>query len=144
MELSRQMKRKFTALAELGSDEWYSLNKPTLKKATEMADYIFSAYIREKEPYCSCCGRRDALSCGHLFSRIFISLRWDEDNAATQCSACNMKHEHHPELFRRIMVTRHGEEKIAALWDRRLDGKCNAIDRVRIAEEYYRKYLALK
>ena len=144
MELSRTMKRKFEALAEAGADEWYSLNKPTLKKATEMADYIFSAYIREKEPWCACCGRRDSLTCGHLFSRIFISLRWDEDNAATQCAGCNMKHEHHPELYRRIMVTRLGEEKVAAMWDRRLDGKYPAIERIRIAEKYYQKFLELK
>ena len=134
--------RSLEILAEEGATNYYAnrRKKMTMKVCTDLADYAFSLYIRKKEPYCSCCGSPDQLQCGHLFSRVFTSLRWEEMNAATQCARCNMNHEHHSEPFRRVMVSRFGEEDIEKMWDRRLQGNTNALDRLAIAIKYFEKY----
>lgn len=138
--------RSLEILAEEGADNYYAKRrkKIKMKACTDLADYAFSIYVRAKEPFCVCCGSSDQLQCGHLFSRVFTSLRWEEMNAATQCARCNMNHEQHAEPFRRVMVGRHGEDAIEKMWDRRLDGKTNALQRLEIAVEYFRKYKELK
>lgn len=138
--------RSLEILSEEGVDNYYAARrkKLTMSKCTEFADYAFSIYIRAKEPCCSCCGSQEQLQCGHLFSRVFTSLRWEEMNAATQCARCNINHEHHSEPFRRVMVLRFGEEEIEKMWDRRLAGKTNAIERLNIAVKYFEKYKEIK
>lgn len=147
MEIADKYRRKLDKIKEMGADVYYREYRPTMSQATEIADYIFSVYVRTKEPYCVCCGKTEPLQCGHLFSRVFTALRWDEMNAATQCAGCNMSHEHHSEPFRRVMVTRHGEEAVSSMWERRLSsktGKSTAIDRLETALDYYDKYLKLR
>ncbi len=51
---------------------------------------------QEEYPACVCCGSRERLQCGHLFSRIAYSTRWDKRNLYCQDSGCNLKHEHDP------------------------------------------------
>jgi len=141
----KKMLSRLEELVEIGHMEYYRKYriKMSIPACTQMADTAFSMYIRAKEPYCSCCGKAEPeikATCGHLFSRIWTQIRWDEDNAAMQCMGCNMKHEHHPESFRKVMATRLGEKAIGKLWDRRQGKPTKAIERLEIAEKYYTKY----
>lgn len=76
-------------------------------------DKVFSQYIRERDKNrCFTCGKEkspeDIMTCGHLFSRIAYSTRWDELNAHCQCWPCNYRHEFDFELYRRQYVKVHG------------------------------------
>lgn len=66
------------------------------KRAVNRADKYFSLYIRARDKRCVTCGSSDNLQCGHLFTRTYYTLRWDEKNAFCQCAGCNLRHEHDP------------------------------------------------
>lgn len=57
---------------------------------------MFSEYIRARDPACVTCGSIEKPTCGHVFSRVAYSTRWDERNAGRQCWPCNFKHEYDP------------------------------------------------
>ena len=78
--------------------------KPTKKQLRATADKLFSASIRArgkceakgfsggwlkgarvKNPLTVRCG--GALQCAHLVPRRYLSVRWDQDNAACLCAA---------------------------------------------------------
>tara|TARA_R100000231_G_scaffold97827_2_gene73069 strand:+ start:32 stop:421 length:390 start_codon:yes stop_codon:yes gene_type:complete len=74
--------------------------KPSRKTLVRKLDTVFSKYIRQrgadKYGICTCvtCGKKLHISdknlhCGHFISRKHYSTRWDENNAACQCSYCN-------------------------------------------------------
>ena len=68
-------------------------------KIKKKLDAEFSLFIRRRDKFtCVTCGKvgyeRDGeMQCGHLFSRIALSTRWDEDNAFCQDRGCNFRHE---------------------------------------------------
>lgn len=73
--------------------------KPTRTKLVRKLDMVFSRYIRlratDHKGYCECvtCGKKDhwkQMQAGHFMSRKHYSTRWDEDNVAVQCVACNV------------------------------------------------------
>lgn len=73
--------------------------KPSRRGKVKRLDNAFSIYIRNRDNWtCQTCGSREKakLQCGHLFSRVAYSTRWDERNAYCQCSGCNMRHEYDP------------------------------------------------
>ena len=86
----------------------------TRKRAVNRADTAFSRYIRARDNWvCFICGKtgydRDGvLQCGHLITRSKHSVRWDERNAACQCSGCNRSHEFQPEIFTALWIEHHG------------------------------------
>ena len=82
-------KRKLRAVPKVKRNK-----KVSRKSAVHMADVAFSAYIRTRDPVCVVCGTLEHGTCGHIFSRVHYSTRWDEDNAFRQCSGCNLRHEH--------------------------------------------------
>ena len=61
------------------------------------ADKAFSEYIRRRDAvdgYVKCCTcpaikHWKQMDCGHYYSRIHLSVRWDEMNAHAQCTECN-------------------------------------------------------
>ena len=54
-------------------------------------DRVFSLYIRKKYPAeCYTCGKKGTLQCGHFISRVYLSTRFDENNARPQCVGCNI------------------------------------------------------
>lgn len=69
------------------------------KNAVTKLDRVFSLYIRARDKHCVVCGTEQNLTCGHVFSRVAYSTRWDEQNAYGQCAGCNMRHEHDPYPF---------------------------------------------
>lgn len=63
------------------------------------ADKYFSLYIRNRDKACVTCGTTKNLTCGHVITRSYMYLRWDEDNAMAQCSKCNNMHEIKPDIL---------------------------------------------
>ena len=76
-------------------------------------DKTFSEFIRKRDGHCVVCGRRENLTCGHLFSRIAYSTRWDEANAYGQCAGCNLRHEHDAYPFTKWFLKKFGQRA----WD---------------------------
>lgn len=78
------------------------------KKLKTKLDKVFSEFIRERDDYvCITCGvtrNTHVIQCGHLFSRVSNSTRWDEKNAFAQCAGCNYRHEFDFETYRRRWV----------------------------------------
>ena len=88
-----------------------------ISHVTALADFAMSYLVLLEETCCSCCGSTENLQNGHLFTREWLAIRWERDNCAAQCAGCNLKHEHNFEPYRRVMVLRHGEDRIKELYD---------------------------
>jgi hypothetical protein len=74
--------------------------KTTTAKLKAKLDKLFSEYIRKRDSdhrgLCKCisCGKEapafgGSMHAGHLFSRRFLSIRYDPKNVNSQCSYCN-------------------------------------------------------
>ena len=72
----------------------------TISKLKKKLDKVFSEYIRKRDSdykgNCKCisCGKEypafgGSTHAGHLFSRRYLSIRYDERNVNSQCSYCN-------------------------------------------------------
>jgi len=95
------------------------LSKPVKRKgkktsrqaAVRRADKAFSEYIRARDGgVCVMCGKRENLTCGHVFSRAHYGTRWDELNAFCQCTGCNLRHEYDPYPFIEYASFRNGRQ----------------------------------
>ena len=72
-------------------------------------DKVFSEYIKLRDDYrCCICGTDQRPQCGHLITRSCTRLRWEEKNAACQCSGHNLQHEYRPEIFTNWYIKTHG------------------------------------
>lgn len=78
-------------------------------------DREFSLWIRARDRRCVQCGREDQLTCGHVFSRVAYSTRWDPRNAFGQCMGHNLRHEHDPWPFLNYARTQLGAEQFDAM-----------------------------
>lgn len=123
----------------------------TRTAAIKFTDKWFSLYIREKGHYvCFTCGktasRDDAImSCGHLFSRVSFSTRWDEANAECQCTGCNMFHEHNPHRFTVAYITKYGVQKYELLNIKHTKPfKITTSEIILLGEHYKKLYEVLK
>jgi len=77
-------------------------------------DKLFSEYIRLRDKNtCVLCGSTERSQCGHLFSRVALNTRWDEENSYCQCSGCNLRHEHDSYPYNNWFIEKFGKEK----WD---------------------------
>tara|TARA_R100000700_G_scaffold8863_1_gene12876 strand:- start:1759 stop:2157 length:399 start_codon:yes stop_codon:yes gene_type:complete len=76
------------------------MSKTTTSKLKAKLDKLFSEYIRKRDSdhrgVCKCisCGKEapafgGSMHAGHLFSRRFLSIRYDPKNVNSQCSYCN-------------------------------------------------------
>lgn len=63
------------------------------KKLVTKLDRAVSELVRARDKRCVVCGSTQRLTCGHLFSRVAYSTRWDLLNCHAQCWSCNYKHE---------------------------------------------------
>ena len=87
-------------------------------------DRVFSQYIRLRDMMqggvfrCISCGRiypmRDA-DCGHYINRKHMSTRFSEINCNAQCRSCNRFDEGNMQGYRRGLVAKYGEAKVALL-----------------------------
>jgi len=70
--------------------------KPSRKSIIKRLDKAVSLFVIARDRVCVTCGSDKKLGCGHLFSRVAYSTRWDVDNVFCQCWPCNFKHEYDP------------------------------------------------
>ena len=82
----------------------------TRKQLVKACDTELSLSVREEHPACVICGSTKNLTCGHLFSRVAFSTRWERLNVATQCAGCNLRHEYDPHKFTLWFIKLHGLE----------------------------------
>ena len=98
------------------------MGKSDRKKLIVKLDKVFGDWIKQRDNYtCVVCGKTKfnaVIQCGHLYSRVNHSTRWDEENCYAQCSGCNLRHEHEFEPFRRVVESKLGKERLNALWFR--------------------------
>ena len=85
------------------------------KALVKELDTVFSLFIRQRDKKCVNCGTSRSLTCGHLFSRVAHSTRWDERNCHCQCSGCNLRHEHQPDIFIRWFIRKYGLQEYELL-----------------------------
>jgi len=84
------------------------------KILVDKLDKIFADYIKLRDNYiCFTCGKQMRQKdidchCGHLFTRYYLSLRWNERSAYCQCSRCNRKHENNFDIYKNILIDRMG------------------------------------
>ena len=94
-----------------------SLSKKRPRKSlVKAADKAFSRYIVARDKRCVTCEHpKGSLQCGHLFSRVAYSTRWNVMNAACQCAGCNINHEGDALPLTDYMVATWGRDKIDEL-----------------------------
>lgn len=98
------------------------LKKVKLSKLKEKIDKEFSLYIRRRDSFkCVTCGLQGkegdgVMQAGHLFTRTYLSTRWDEVNTSCQCKNCNFRHEFDWEPYRNWFVNHHSQEEYTRLY----------------------------
>ncbi len=100
--------------------------KLTRKGLVKKVDEVHSKIIRIREKFCVLCGSRENLQCGHIFSRVSYSTRWDlakDGNAHGQCRNCNLNHEYHPYLFFKWYLNNFGKKRLEELHNRSRETK---------------------
>jgi len=114
-------------------------------KQKKKTDTVFSKFIRQRDrDVCIDCGRPAPavyrMDCGHLYSRGHDSTRWNEKNAAAQCSGCNDQHNRNHRAMEDRMIVRHGRpgiDMVYELWNRTKEFKITTPELKEI-EAYYK------
>lgn len=89
--------------------------KISRKGLVKKLDKLVSQIVILRDGKCVTCGSTNRLGCGHLFSRIAYSTRWDLDNTFAQCWGCNYKHEYDPYPLTNYYITKFGKPRYDAL-----------------------------
>lgn len=71
-------------------------DRTTRKGLIRKLDKIVSEIVRLRDGACFICGTKENLCCGHLFSRVAYSTRWDLNNVFASCYSCNFRNEFDP------------------------------------------------
>jgi hypothetical protein len=66
-------------------------NGYTKKQLNKTIDKLWSEYVRKRDGKCIICGSTNHIQAHHIFSRRYMSLRYNVDNGVTLCFA----HHHH-------------------------------------------------
>lgn len=101
-----------------------------LPKLVKKLDDLFQMCIRYRDDFtCITCGRkfprgeRKELHAGHFISRGIYATRWDEENVAAECAACNLK-QSLPDVeiihkFEQQLKARYGDDVIERLFEKK-------------------------
>lgn len=100
--------------------------KSNLSSLVKKLDKEFSLFIRLRDSKafgfkafkCISCGQIkpfDKADCGHYFSRVKMSTRFDEDNAHAECSFCNRFKADHLEGYRENLIKKIGQPRFDVL-----------------------------
>ena len=76
----------FDNLIEFIDMEWLEMKRSEIRKL----DKEFSLYVRSRG-VCQRCGTKDytKLQTSHIFSRRYLRVRFDKDNALCLCASCH-------------------------------------------------------
>lgn len=66
------------------------------RRQQELADTLFSRYIRARDGHCLACGSDVTLQCAHIISRSYHAIRYNPINAVTLCRGCHVRYTHKP------------------------------------------------
>lgn len=66
----------------------------TRKGLIRELDRLVGEIVKLRDKKCVCCGTKNNLTPGHLFTRQVYATRWNLQNVFAQCASCNFKHEH--------------------------------------------------
>lgn len=89
--------------------------KTERQRLVEKLDRLTSEIVINRDRKCVTCGVTRNLSCGHLITRARYGVRWDLQNCAAQCFACNALHESDPEPYKTWFILRYGESALEEL-----------------------------
>ena len=85
-------------------------------------DALVKEIVLERDGGCVCPppikGHTEQRTPGHLISRGKESVKWDLMNVFEQCSGCNARHEHYPEIFTDWFIKKFGQVEYMALVER--------------------------
>jgi len=84
-------------------------DRTTRKGWIRKLDKLMTDIVRLKYKKCVTCGASGNLDCGHLFSRVAYSTRWEMLNCAAQCKSCNFRHEHDSYRYTRWFMETYGQ-----------------------------------
>ena len=90
------------------------------KTLVRKLDQLVSLIVRTRDKACinKGCTARDNFTCGHLFSRVAYSTRWDLGNCYKQCLAHNLRHEYDPYAMTQAVTLLKGKEYVDELYQR--------------------------
>jgi hypothetical protein len=90
--------------------------KGSRKDLIKKLDIAWAKRIKEVSPHCGVCGKDSYLNAHHIFSRRYMSTRWDLKNGITLCRGCHLYFAHQKyEEFRDIVICRIGIEGFISL-----------------------------
>ncbi len=90
--------------------------KGSRKDLIKKLDIAWAKKIKEMAGACAICGKESFLNAHHIFSRRYMSTRWDLDNGITLCRGCHLYFAHQKyEEFRDIVVNHMGIEGFESL-----------------------------
>jgi len=87
--------------------------KPNRKTVVKNLDKIVSKIVVKRDERCVTCGTTQKLGCGHLFSRVAYSTRWDTKrggNCSAQCWPENFRHEFDPFEYTNWYIKKYGKK----------------------------------
>jgi len=124
----------------------------TLGKVKQDVQKVVNEYVRKRDEGkpCISCGEYKPLQCGHFFAvSTHQGLRYEEDNLAGECLACNYYNESHLIKYRDNLLERIGEERFKALYEKAEHYKKHGYKFTReelaeIKKKYYKKIKELK
>lgn len=129
------------------------MKKPTLRSLKNKLDGVFSQWVRRKDAtsgglaVCVTCHKVASwkeLQCGHYVSRVYLSTRWDERNAAVQCGACNVLRRGNYAEYTAFMLRKYGPSIIDDLLARkRAIVKFTTMDLESLIQAYQQRLSAL-
>jgi len=86
-------------------------------------DKLVKQIVVLRDGFCVCPkpenGHTDVMQPGHIISRGKEAIKWDLRNVHCQCSGCNMRHEHYPEIYINWYIETFGAESWAVLFNDR-------------------------
>jgi hypothetical protein len=114
------------------------------------ADKWFSLFVRWRDASpdgktfrCISCGRIlpfEQADCGHYFSRAKMSVRFDEDNAHSECKACNRFRADHLIGYRENLLKKIGQRRFDLLtWKASQTTKLSGFELEEIAKYFKEK-----
>ena len=118
--------------------------KPSRKTTVRKLDKLVSQIVIARDGKCIVCSTTQNLTCGHLFSRVAYSTRWDLDNCYAQCLSCNLKHEYDPypmtEAVKRLLWERYNGSRVIGNDLVVVDNKVDDLHRKYVTPHKYKNF----
>lgn len=92
--------------------------------AKQRADEAFSVFIRKRDDRCVASGKhKGANQCAHIFSRRYLAIRWEPQNAVALCGKHHMYYTHRLLEWMEWAEAYLGRGVYSGLWQRALSGE---------------------